>query len=445
MDFIESGVPNLDLVLGGGLVAGSLVMVTGEPGCGKTILTQQIAFHAAARGEQVLILTTLSEPHLKLLGYLGTLAFFDEGLVGQRIELLNIYRQLQDDFANVGATIVRLVRERRASLLVLDSFDSVRDLAPNEVAAKELIYELSAGLGLLGVTTLVVAAAPGAPYAPELAIADTIIALRHEHHGARTLATLEVTKMRGAAQRNGRHAYRITAAGVEVYPRQETVPPPAAAPAGGRVPFDLPALDAMLDGGPPAGDSTAIVGDPGAGKTLLALQFVLAGARRGERVLFVSFQETRRQLLAKAAALGLEIPAALAAHDGAIIHYVPADLDADAVLADVRRRIAAGVTRLAIDTLPDLLGGVPDAGRRPGFVAALLAYARAAGVTTCFTRVIAAGAPPGEGVARADNTMLLRRVERGAGTLAVLTMRHSDHAPAPRAFTIRPGGMMIVD
>ncbi len=50
MEFIESGVPNLDFVLGGGLVTGSLTMLIGPPGGGKTIASQQLAFHAARRG-----------------------------------------------------------------------------------------------------------------------------------------------------------------------------------------------------------------------------------------------------------------------------------------------------------------------------------------------------------------------------------------------------------
>ena len=85
MEFVETGVPNLDLVLGGGLVAGSLTMVTGEPGCGKTILTQQIAVHAARQGRQVLVLTTLSEPHTKLLTYLRTLASSQRALRHARV------------------------------------------------------------------------------------------------------------------------------------------------------------------------------------------------------------------------------------------------------------------------------------------------------------------------------------------------------------------------
>jgi circadian clock protein KaiC len=455
MDFVETGVPNLDLVLGGGLVAGSLTMVTGAPGCGKTILTQQIAVHAARQGRQVLVLTTLSEPHTKLLTYLHTLAFFEEQLIGERIELLNIYRQLTEDFANVSATIIRLVREQRATLLIVDSFDSVRGLAPSEMAAKEVIYELSAGLGLLGVTVIIVGATAGETAAalPELTIADSIVALHQELHGARSVRTLEVAKMRGAAQLNGRHTYRIDSAGVQVFPRQETVALPPEAPLGEeRVAFGLAELDRMMGGGPTQGSNTAVIGNPGTGKTLLALQYVLQGHRRRERGLFVSFHETEQQLIAKAVALGLEAPAALA--DGVdFLHYVPAELDPDVVATTIRRTVAESqVKRLVVDGLDELLGGLLDQ-RQSGFISALMAYARNAGVTLCVTQEIGtslereAQQHTTSYSAYSDNIVLLRHLEYRAElhrVLSVIKMRDSDHDRTIREFRIGTGGLTVL-
>jgi len=53
----RTGVPNLDLILGGGLMRGTLAIVVGPPGSGKTTLAMQVAFAAARDGRQVLILT----------------------------------------------------------------------------------------------------------------------------------------------------------------------------------------------------------------------------------------------------------------------------------------------------------------------------------------------------------------------------------------------------
>lgn len=456
MEFIESGVPNLDLVLGGGLARGSLVMMTGAPGSGKTILSQQIAFHAARQGEQVLVLTTLSEPHAKLLTYLRTLSFFQEEVIGQRIELLNIYRQLREEFDTAGSIVLRLVRERRATLVVLDSFDSVRDLAPRYSNAREFIYELSAGLGLLGITVIVItASAPGlVPRYPEFAIADAVITLYQDLYGARSLRTLEMSKMRGAAQRGGRHSYQISAAGIQIYPRQETVLlPPETSPRPRQVSFGLPELDAMIAGGIPRGSNLLLIGSPGTGKTLLAAHFLQEGHRHGDPCLFVGFHEIARQLCDKVAWV----------HPGSeevygdrrsFVHRVPADLDADEVAAVIRDLVAErGITRLVVDGLDELLAGLVDSQRRLGYFAALMAYLRNAGVTTCFTQELnshAGNLEPRTGTsfsAYTDAIIALRHIEyRGElhRVLAVVKLRGSAHDRALHEFTIDDEGLHVL-
>jgi len=56
-------------------------------------------------------------------------------------------------------------------------------------------------------------------------------------------------------------------------------------------------LDHILRGGFPSHALYLVQGDPGVGKTTLAMQFLLAGSRRGESCLYVTFSETREELL----------------------------------------------------------------------------------------------------------------------------------------------------
>src|SRR5574338_533917 len=56
-------------------------------------------------------------------------------------------------------------------------------------------------------------------------------------------------------------------------------------------------LDDILNGGLPRDCFYLIQGDPGSGKTTLALQFLLEGVRRGETVFYVTLSETREELL----------------------------------------------------------------------------------------------------------------------------------------------------
>ena len=67
-------------------------------------------------------------------------------------------------------------------------------------------------------------------------------------------------------------------------------------PESSRVATGISGLDDILGGGLPARRLYLIQGQPGSGKTTLALQFLLAGARAGEKVLYISLSETREEV-----------------------------------------------------------------------------------------------------------------------------------------------------
>jgi circadian clock protein KaiC len=93
---LSSGVPGLDLVLGGGLGGGSLVVVAGSPGTGKTILAQQMCFLRGTSACPAVYFTTLSEPTTKLVRHLEPFSFFDADALERRVEFLNLGGLLGD-------------------------------------------------------------------------------------------------------------------------------------------------------------------------------------------------------------------------------------------------------------------------------------------------------------------------------------------------------------
>ena len=60
----------------------------------------------------------------------------------------------------------------------------------------------------------------------------------------------------------------------------------------------IPGLDDILAGGFIPNRLYLVEGDPGAGKTTLALQYLLEGVRQGEKVLYITLSETKEELLA---------------------------------------------------------------------------------------------------------------------------------------------------
>ncbi|HUS66873.1 MAG TPA: ATPase domain-containing protein, partial [Kofleriaceae bacterium] len=83
MEIRPVGIPSLDLLLGGGIPTRQTVIVTGDPGSGKTILCSQIAFAQAARGHNVVVATVASESHDKRIDELSGFDFFDRDRIGR--------------------------------------------------------------------------------------------------------------------------------------------------------------------------------------------------------------------------------------------------------------------------------------------------------------------------------------------------------------------------
>ena len=66
----------------------------------------------------------------------------------------------------------------------------------------------------------------------------------------------------------------------------------------------IPGLDELLEGGFPTGRSFLVTGEPGTGKSIFALQFVVEGLKRSERCIFVTADEEPADVLEQAASLG---------------------------------------------------------------------------------------------------------------------------------------------
>jgi circadian clock protein KaiC len=118
--------------------------------------------------------------------------------------------------------------------------------------------------------------------------------------------TIEVTKFRGSDYEKSPHSMRLTANGMQVYPR--LVPgeykrnfKPETISAG------VPQLDEMLSGGLERGTATIITGPTGVGKTTLGLQFMTEAAGRAERSVVYTFEERQDTLLQRSEAINIPI------------------------------------------------------------------------------------------------------------------------------------------
>jgi circadian clock protein KaiC len=452
MERLSSGGSGLDHVLGGGLPAGSLIIIGGPPGSGKTILAQQICFANATSDRKALYFTTWSEPHDKMVRHLEPFSFFDVDALGERVEFLHLAELIGEGFGAAADEIVRQGYETKPSVIVIDSSKALHDVVEPEVLRRSL-YDLASKIAYSNAVLILVGeySAAETRSEPEFAVADGILQLENEAHGPVDRRWLRVLKMRGAEVATGQHSFRIDGDGIEVFPRLETTLPRRVPTQTTRAPFGLPELDEATEGGIPRGDSTLLIGPSGIGKTLLALRFLAAGLEQGERCLHLSFQETEDQVREKAAAVGWNWKAV--GEERLIVrHIAPVEVDLDEVGALVRHELDRGdIKRVVVDSLAELAFAARETERLPAYVWALGGFVRAAGGTTIFTNEMAAlgrGSDLGGLSFIFNNVMFLRYVEiesqlrRG---LNILKMRQSDHEKGLLEFTIDENGLAFTD
>ncbi len=462
----KTGVPQLDLVLGGGLPRGTLVIVLGPPGSGKTTLASQMAFAAAKRGQRVLFLTAFSEPTTKLLEHLRAYRFFDSELIGEDVQIFSLQQFLTQGAPATGQEIVAAVRQTQANLVVLDGFQALHDVEPNTETSRQLLYHTGTLLSLQGTTTLITTEASprDRAYFPEMTTADALLGLYFELEGVRAFRGLEVLKVRGQATLTGRHSLRLSEEGVQIFPRLETRvsrPTVESLPTTARLSstqeratFELKELDGLLGGGLTLQTSTLLAGSPGTGKTLLGLRFALAGVSNGEPTVLLSFRETGEQLFQKAAAFGLaeRFRAALSEGGGLLFqNWLPIELDPDQMANNLLTVLEqTGARRLVIDSVLELERAIAESSgqaRIPNYMAALLAVLRNRGVTMLVIKetpklvTTELDFSTDSLSVLAENVVFLQQLAyRGRlhRVLSVLKMRFSHHDYTLREFLIVP-------
>jgi len=113
-------------------------------------------------------------------------------------------------------------------------------------------------------------------------------------------------------------------------------------------------LDTMLCGGVYKNSTTLITGASGSGKTITALHFIMEGAKRGEKSLFIEFEESPEQLYRNAASFGWDLEKHIKNGLVKLICHYPADLKAEQYLKIIQDMVLVNKTkRVALDSISD--------------------------------------------------------------------------------------------
>jgi circadian clock protein KaiC len=451
---LRSAVPGLDQILGGGLFRTGVYIIQGLPGCGKTILANQICYGHVAEGGSAVYVTLLAESHSRMIQHLSTLSFFDVKAFPDRLAYISAFHDLESaGLKGLMGVLRREMRTRKVGVLVLDGLVAASEGA-SDIDLKKFVHELQSIAVLQDCTVLLLTSGNIHRMAAEHTMVDGLIELEDKLFDARSERSIQVRKFRGAGPLRGKHSMRIDNDGISVFPRIEAVYRSAASDAmrEGVTTSGIPSLDALLAvKGVPMASSTVTIGSTGTGKTTMGLQFLHASSP-DEPGLHLSFFEGPDRLRSKARSLGMALEPLEASGAVELMWQSPGEalLDeiADRLLAAVARR---DVRRLVIDGLSGFLESAVYQERLNRFFSCLVNELRSRRVTvlmTLETRDVVSSviAMPWGVSGIVDNLFFLRfvhdegHVER---LLTIIKMRDTDYQAGLRRIRIDSQGMHI--
>jgi circadian clock protein KaiC len=314
-----SGVPGLDDVMSGGFAKGSLFLIEGSPGTGKTTLALRFLLEGADPGERNLYIT-LSETKDELLrgaaSHGWTLLPSIEVFELQPAEnLLNPDRQqslLYSSDLELGETIKLIfdtVERVKPHRIVLDSLSEIRLLAQSSLRYRRQLlamkhYFARSGATVLALDDLTTDVLDKTAHS----IAHGVICLEKltPNYGAER-RRMQVSKYRGRAFRGGYHDFVIKSGGLEVFPRLVSKEHLTKQVFITKLSSGNVELDALLGGAIDSGSSTLVLGPAGSGKSLLVFQFAAAAIGRGEKVALFAFDEELNLLFRRTKAIGIDL------------------------------------------------------------------------------------------------------------------------------------------
>ena len=470
---LDTGIPGLNDVLGGGLPEFSFNLLAGGPGTGKTTLVHQICFALATPERPALYITVLGEPPLKLLRYQQQFAFFDAAKINRSLRFISIEHEILEE--GLGKVLERIVAEVEAtspSLVVVDSFRSVIRASRSserdeELSLQAFVQRLALQLTTWQATTFLVGEYHDTEREdnPIFTVADGILWLNQSVERNSIVRKLQVVKIRGQAPIPGLQTFRITAKGLQVFPR---VPVPKevssqdqlkmlqageSAKTLGRISTGVSELDRMLGGGVPAGSSLLVAGPSGSGKTVLSMQFIAEGVKHQEPGLLAVFEKRPSDYL-QSSPMGGEVARRIREGTLHVLYLRPLDLSLDETLQEVRDMVLAhGVKRIVIDSLSGLELALAPAYREDfrETLHRMSGMLTAMGVTLLLTvemvdSYIDLRFSPHGTAFLTDGIILMRYIElegRLKRMMSVVKLRGSQHSKELRLYEITNEGLVI--
>ncbi len=457
-----TGIQGLDEITGGGLPRGRPTLVCGGAGCGKTLLAAEFLVRGATQFGEPGVLMVFEETEKELKANVASLGFDLADLIRRKRILVEHVHIERSEFQETGeydleGLFVRLghaIDTIGAKRVVLDTLEVLFASLPNEAILRSELRRLFRWLKAKGVTAVITAERGREAmtrHGLEEYVSDCVIVLDHRVSDQIATRHLRVVKYRGAQHGTNEFPFLIGAEGISVLPITSLALNHKVS--NERIATGIPRLDAMLGGkGFFRGSSILLTGTPGTGKTIVSANFAYAAARRGERVLFFSFEESPQQIIRNLLSIGLQLEPLVKRGLLQFHSARPSLYGLEMHLATMFKEIAAFRPHVVI---VDPITSLMDAGTNyecKAMITRLIDFLKAAQITTLFTSLTQGGQALQQSEASMSSLMdswLLLQDFEGNGernrVFYVLKARGMAHSNQIREFLISNHGIDIVD
>jgi circadian clock protein KaiC len=439
--------------------------LTGTTGSGKTVFALQFLAAGVNSFGQPGVLVTLEEPPEELIANMSSFGWDLAALVDSgKIAVIDATVRGEEvvrggfEFGGLSARIARAVAEVGAKRLVVDPLDALFLDFGDAREVRKALRGMARSLRPLAVTTVMTAErvaddGPFTRFGAEEFVADNLVVLRNLLEEERRRRTLEVVKFRGYLHRRGEFPFVIDpVTGIEVVPfsviegqRRET------AASTDRIHLGPP-LDDMCGGGVFRDTVVLVTGATGTGKTLLGAQFTQAGLDAGERVLFLSFEESASQIVRNVSSWGMDFGEPAREGRLRIVSRYPERMGLEDLLVEIKREVEEfAPRRIVIDSMTALEHNAPAREFRE-FAVGLSGYFKrhgcAALVTTTLETLLGGESATGVALSTvADAIVALRyleldgRLRRG---ILMVKLRGQAHETTIQEYEISDNGIRVL-
>jgi len=458
-----TGIKGFDQIAEGGLPKNRTTLLCGGAGTGKTLWGIDFLINGATKYNEPGIFMSFEETEDELYKDVASLNLDLQGLVSQKKILLDYVllerRDVQESDFNLEGLLIRLehaIDFIGAKRVVLDSIESLfaglTDAGILRLEIKRLFRWLKEKQ-----VTAIVTGEPGREsytrHGLEEYISDCIILLDNRVVEQISVRRIRVIKFRGSNHGTNEYPFVIDKDGLSVIPITSAgLDQPGTHK---RVSTGIPALDKMFRGaGYTRGSTVLVSGTAGTGKTSLAAAFAMERCRRGERCLFLSYEESSGQLVQNLCSIGFHLDPWIKKGLLRIVSTRPSFFGLEMHLLDLYKVIAEfKPTSVVIDPLTSLIG---EGNQREiqSMVTRMIDLLKSKGITGFFTSLVSSTAQnftSGEvGVSSLiDTWIVVRELEEDAGKrrirgLYIVKSRGMGHSSDVHKLVLSDAGIDLV-